>query len=319
MTARQSPLPMTVLSGFLGSGKTTLVNRLLRDAAGQRILILVNDFGDIAIDEDLIEAEDGEMLSLANGCACCSMGSDLFEAFDKALSFSPPPDFLLIEASGVAEPDKIANFAKAEPDLVLNSIVTIVDALNFDDTISDPHVGSVHQHQIEAADIVLLSKTDLISPEEIAALKQRLQKFSACDTIVEMSSAGSYNGLVFGAIHPRDDDEVSGGKIVEPHTHADVFQSWSYRLDNEIPLSELQNLIRQLPPNVIRFKGIFPCKEDGNMYEIHRVGKRTDVQQLQRQQNPENRDSRFVAIGIKHPNFDSQMKVIQDQICSLAG
>lgn len=318
MKARQAPLPMTVLSGFLGSGKTTLVNRLLRDTAGQRILILVNDFGDIAIDEDLIEAEDGEMLSLANGCACCSMGSDLFDAFDKALSFFPPPDFLLIEASGVAEPHKIANFAKAEPDLILNSVVTIVDALNFDATVSDPHVGLVHRHQIEAADIILLSKTDLVSSDEVDELKQRLKKFSASETIVELSKEGSYNGLVFGATPSQNVAEVLDGDAIEPHTHAEVFQSWSYRLSGEIPLSELQSLIRKLPAEVIRFKGIFSCKEDGNTYEIHRVGKRTDVQKLQRHQDPEDVGSRFVAIGVKHPQFDSQMKVIQEQLCSLA-
>ena len=319
MKARQAPLPMTVLSGFLGSGKTTLVNRLLRDAAGQRILILVNDFGDIAIDEDLIEAEDGEMLSLANGCACCSMGSDLFDAFDKALSFFPPPDFLLIEASGVAEPHKIANFAKAEPDLILNSVVTIVDALNFDATVSDPHVGSVHRHQIEAADIILLSKTDLVSSAHVDNLKQRLKGFSARDMIVELSKEGSYNCLVFGAAPVQNGAELSDGNLSEPHTHAEVFQSWSYRLENTISLSELQSVISNLPAEIIRFKGIFSCREDGNTYEIHRVGKRVDVRKLQRHQDPQDVGARFVAIGVKHPQFDSQIKVIQEQLCSLTG
>jgi len=318
MSARAAPLPMTVLSGFLGSGKTTLVNRLLRDAAGQRILILVNDFGDIAIDEDLIEAEDGEMLSLANGCACCSMGADLFDAFDKALSFSPPPDFLLIEASGVAEPQKIANFAKAEPDLVLNSVVTIVDAINFETTISDPHVSSVHRHQIDAADILLLSKTDLVPSADVAELKQRLRGMAASDTIVELLEKGSYNDLIFGAPPLQNSAEISDGDVMEPHTHADVFQSWSYCLEHAFSMSELKSLICSFPVEIIRFKGIFSCKEDGNSYEIHRVGNRTDVQKLQRHQKDEKRDSRFVAIGVKHPQFDSQMKIIQEQLHSLA-
>ncbi|WP_025897074.1 CobW family GTP-binding protein [Sneathiella glossodoripedis] len=107
MSESKHPLPVTVISGFLGSGKTTLVNRLLKSTTNERLLVLVNDFGDIAIDQDLIMAEEDGMISLANGCVCCSMGGELYEAFDRILSISPPPDHLVIEASGVAEPQKL--------------------------------------------------------------------------------------------------------------------------------------------------------------------------------------------------------------------
>ena len=176
MTTRETPLPLTVLSGFLGAGKTTLVNHLLRHANGQKILVLVNDFGYLPIDRDLIEAENGNLLTLANGCACCSMGGDLFEAFVTALEFLPPPDQLLIEASGVAEPARIANYARAEPDLRLNAIVTVVDGENFLSEDRDHRVEHIVQEQISSAHLLLLNKGDKITSAQKQTIRKQLQK-----------------------------------------------------------------------------------------------------------------------------------------------
>ena len=122
MTENNTPLPVTIISGYLGSGKTTLVNHLLRHSDGRRIVVLVNDFGELPIDADLIISADGDTINLANGCACCSMGGDLFNALVDVLDRSPPPQYLLIEASGVADPARIANIARAEPDLRLDEV-----------------------------------------------------------------------------------------------------------------------------------------------------------------------------------------------------
>ena len=122
------PLPVTVIAGYLGAGKTTLVNHLLRHAGGRRLSVLVNDFGKIAIDADLIAARDGDSMTLANGCVCCSIGGDLYRALTRALDRRPRADALVIEASGVAEPARLAEIARAEPDLLLAGIVVLVDA-----------------------------------------------------------------------------------------------------------------------------------------------------------------------------------------------
>ena len=138
MTDTKPPLPVSVISGYLGAGKTSLVNRLLSGDHGQRIMVLVNDFGEIALDESLIESRDGDLIALANGCMCCQIGGDLYDAIDQILKRRQNLDHLLIETSGVADPAKIGQIAIAEPELRLNAILVLVDALNFSDGMADP-------------------------------------------------------------------------------------------------------------------------------------------------------------------------------------
>lgn len=126
-----APLPVTLISGYLGAGKTTLVNHVLRNTNGRKFLVMVNDFGELPIDADLIESDDGDTITLANGCICCSMNGDLAGAFIDLLNRDPLPDHLLIEASGVAEPNRIANLARAEPDLSLHGIIVLRTALTW--------------------------------------------------------------------------------------------------------------------------------------------------------------------------------------------
>jgi G3E family GTPase len=154
-------LPTTVLGGFLGAGKTTLVNHVLRHAEGLRITVLVNDFGELAIDLDLIEARGGGKLSLANGCACCATGGDLGRALNQLLDAPDRPDRLLIEASGVADPNRLADIARADPDLVLAGIVVVADRGRIVDLVADPRIGGQVARQFAAADLIVLNKQDL--------------------------------------------------------------------------------------------------------------------------------------------------------------
>lgn len=151
-------LPLTVISGYLGAGKTTLINRLLAEPHGLRLMVLVNDFGAINIDEALIKTQTDDVIALSNGCVCCTMGADLFMAIGDALDRSPRPDHLIIEASGVADPKAIANTAVAEPELSYAGIVTLVDALNIKTLISDPLIAPQVRQQIAVADLVLQTK-----------------------------------------------------------------------------------------------------------------------------------------------------------------
>jgi len=121
-------LPATVVGGWLGAGKTTLVNHLLRHAGGRRIAVLVNDFGEVSIDADLIEGADGGVLSLAGGCMCCSWGEDLFGTLARVRARDPAPDVLLVETSGVAQPGAVARLLRLAPGIQVEAVVVLVDA-----------------------------------------------------------------------------------------------------------------------------------------------------------------------------------------------
>ena len=172
---RRPPIPVTVIAGYLGAGKTTLVNHLLRHAEGRRLVVLVNDFGEVAIDADLIVARDGDKLILANGCMCCAIGGDVLGAFDCALTREPWPDAILIEASGVAEPERIADYARAEPDLALDSVVVLVAADAVDRLLGDVFVGETVRRQILAADLLILNRIDLVDLTARATRTSRIR------------------------------------------------------------------------------------------------------------------------------------------------
>ena len=150
-----------MISGYLGAGKTSLINHLLRNADGRRIMVMVNDFGALNIDADLLESADEDTITLSNGCICCTMGTELLYALGDALDRRPRPDCLVIEASGVAEPDKIAAAAHAEPDMRYCGVVAMADAANIGERLKDRLIGAQVATQLRVADLILATKTDL--------------------------------------------------------------------------------------------------------------------------------------------------------------
>ena len=151
-------LPVTVIGGYLGAGKTTLVNRVLRRADGRRIAVLVNEFGDLPIDADLIESRDDNVINIAGGCVCCSYGSDLMASLMDLQKLEPRPDHILIEASGVALPEAIAQSVELMVQYVVDGIVVIANADNVREQGSDTYLGDTIRRQLAAADIILLNK-----------------------------------------------------------------------------------------------------------------------------------------------------------------
>ena len=155
-----APLPVVVLGGYLGAGKTTLLNELLRQADGERIAVLVNDFGDIAIDADLIEGASGEVLALAGGCVCCSFGADLVGTAQRLLLREPPPQRVLVECSGVGLPGAVLSTLRLVTGLDPRGVVTVLDASDAEARAADTYVGDTVRQQIRDADRLLLNQVD---------------------------------------------------------------------------------------------------------------------------------------------------------------
>ena len=256
-------LPLTVISGYLGAGKTTLVNRLLAEDHGLRLMVMVNDFGAVNIDADLIAAQSDDVLALTNGCVCCTMGADLFMALGDALDRRPRPDHLVIEASGIADPRAIANAAKAEPDLVYAGIVTLVDGLNIAGLLADARIAPQVAHQIAAADLALLTKTEAL--DDAAADLLRAHDLGMPRPLGPEPLAP----LLFG-VTPRP-----GGGTTKGHG---AYRAWQHETDRPLPFADLEARLNCRPDGLYRLKGF--VETDAGAFEVHAVGGHVDIRRL---------------------------------------
>ncbi len=171
MTQPGALIPVSVIGGYLGAGKTTMVNHLLGAAHGRRLAVLVNDFGAVNVDAGLITARDGDTISLENGCVCCSIGDALGDAIDQVLTMDPRPDQIVIEASGVADPAKVAIYGQGWPGCRLDAVVVLVDVETIRQRAVDRFVGSTVVRQLRSADLIVMTKTDLIDDTQLEQVR----------------------------------------------------------------------------------------------------------------------------------------------------
>ena len=251
-------LPVVVIAGYLGSGKTTLVNRILAEA-DRRLAVMVNDFGAIAIDAELIAAHEGDTIQLANGCICCTMGTDVFAAFSRVLDMEPRPDALVIEASGVADPLKLAALARAEPDLRCDGVVTLVDAVNVDTLLADARVGDAVRRQIDGADLLVVTKEDVASLTTPLPPKPTLRGDWPTARLFEPRHEGD------GEARTAPDAE-----------HEATFERWSATA-RPLDRDELHAMLDRLPP-VWRFKAVSVSADGTESWAAHVAGRHRSVE-----------------------------------------
>lgn len=259
-----SRLPLSVIGGYLGAGKTTLINAILSGDHGLRIAVLVNDFGAINIDAALLKSADEDTIELTNGCVCCTMSGDLFYAIGDMLDRAPRPDHVVVEASGIADPAKIATLAQAEPDLRYGGILTVVDGLNFPRYLADPLICDQVRAQVTCADIVAVSKSATDAPEIAAGLTEI--------GVTHWLSASDHD-MVAAALF--GDVDVAAPEI-QTSDHHPAYVQWAARDLDPMSRSQIQALMATLPKGVLRCKAIIP-DNDTQSWEVHRVGQTLDI------------------------------------------
>ncbi len=275
MTAQ---IPVSVVGGYLGAGKTTLVNHVLRSAQGMRIAVLVNDFGALPIDAGLIEARDGDLISIAGGCICCSFGSDLMGALASLAQRTPRPDQVLIETSGVALPGGVARSAALLDAFAPGRVVVLVDAETVRERAADRFVGDTITRQLDDADIVLINKTDLVGTGTLEELRDWLSAAAPQAAQVEATNAEVSADLLFGPSmqHGRPAGLFSSGAI-RPAGDADArYESASFAADLPLQVTNLARALAQCDGGVIRAKGVLEDL-DGSLKTLQVVGERWDV------------------------------------------
>jgi len=282
-------IPVTVIGGYLGAGKTTLVNHLLRQANGRRLAVLVNDFGDLPIDADLIESADGGTISIAGGCVCCTIGSDLVAALQAIAARDPSPDHVLIEASGVALPSGIGPAVTLLPQFRLDGPVTVVDATNIRERTADRYLGDTVQRQIDDADLLVVTKTDRLDP---AARESLLAWLGHASQAIEAPFGRVAPEVILGL--PPGARPRSGGM---PGLHP-AYASRSYHELAPVDIAELMRGLCDAACGLLRAKGVLR-DIDGETRVLHVVGQHASIEPARPAEA-----GRLVCIGLK-ARFDA--------------
>ena len=300
----EAPIPVVIIGGFLGAGKTTLLNEVLTADHGVRAAVLVNDFGAINIDAELVVGvEEDDTINLANGCVCCSIRDDLMATCLMLLNRPEPPEIILIETSGISDPFQVAN-TFVTPDFhgafSINCIITLVDAEQFPKLTGD--MAALAVKQIEIADFLVLNKVDLVAKDQLDHIKQAVTEIAPNSRILETTYGKIPLELVFD-LHQREFEYKRFMQLGDKLNHS--FATWNWTSDKMLSLPKLKDVLENLPDTVYRAKGIVYIEElpifryvfqmVGRRYEIVESGKWGD----------EKPETKLVLIG-KKGSFDPE-------------
>lgn len=275
-------LPIILLNGYLGAGKTTYLNQLLAQTGGRRIAVLVNDFGSINVDAGLIEGAVDGVVALQDGCICCSMAAGMQKAIYQVLKREPKPEFILIEASGVSNPaeiGRILNDAAMRPYARLEFVVTLLDCEQF--ASYNPEELGLVQAQVMSADLVLLTKTDVVDENKIAQARQAISRLNPAVLIVDNQRQGLSLDLIMGKVANHDGAQVMD-RLEEIPALEDantLYRNWIYQSVEPLSNDGLQQVIRNLPKATIRGKGeIYLSEYPSSRFMLQMVGKRVKIE-----------------------------------------
>jgi len=309
-------VPVTILTGFLGAGKTTLLNRILTGNHGLRVGVLVNDFGAVSIDAELVVGVDANTISLANGCVCCQIRDDLTESVTALLARPQAVEYILLEASGVADPAGIF-MTFTDPGLRdrirLDSVTCVVDADQAFAHPEYPPLLDLKLRQIGFADMLILNKTALAGPVQVEKVKAWLDGHFSRLRIVETDYCQVPYQILLGvgrfdpARAALSAPAAPGGTDLacqddrHGHDHSKLFSTWSYQTDQPLALEALQEAMRKLPGAVYRAKGvIYSTDVPQRRAVLQVVGRRVDIS-IQQEWGQRAPRTQIVAIGA----FDS--------------
>jgi len=324
-------IPVTVLTGYLGAGKTTLLNRILSEPHGQKFAVIVNEFGEIGIDNDLIVGADEEVFEMNNGCICCTVRGDLIRIIDGLMRRKGKFDAIIVETTGLADPAPVAQTFFVDESVgqktKLDAVVTVADAKWLKDRLKDAPEA---KNQVAFADVILLNKTDLVTPEELREVEMRirainpyamLHKTERCS--VPLNAVIGRNAFDLDRIldiepaflesdgHDHDHDHHHhdhgdghhhhhdhGGL---KHYHDEEMQSVSLRTDKPLDPDKffpwIQDLTQREGPNILRSKGILSFKDDPQRFVFQGVHMILDGDHQRDWREGEPRESRVVFIG----------------------
>jgi G3E family GTPase len=299
-------IPVTVLTGYLGAGKTTLLNRILTEPHGKRYAVIVNEFGEIGIDNDLVVGADEEVFEMNNGCICCTVRGDLIRIMDGLMKRKGKFDAIIVETTGLADPAPVAQTFFVDQDVSdaakLDAVVTVADAKWLTDRLKDAPEA---KNQIAFADVIILNKIDLVSPDELAAVEDRIRAINPYARIhrakncqVPIAEVLNRNAFDLDRIIELAPDFLEEG---HHHHHDEDMQSVSVRhpgaVDPDKFMPWISDLTQREGPNILRCKGIVAFPGEPKRFVFQGVHMILDGDLQGAWKDGETRQSRVVFIG----------------------